>query len=90
MKKGPFHETVKALIFGKDEKELGKLGLARNNEYRIFAGLYMVKTTNIPEKEIPEMIEFLNRVINHFDNPEIKSFTQEIIEEISIEEISKK
>ncbi len=90
MKKKPFHESVKEFIFGKDEKKLGKIGLARNNEYRVFSGLYMIRTTKIPEEEVSEMINFLKRVMATFENPKIKDLANKIIEEIILEKISKK
>jgi hypothetical protein len=90
MEKKPFHESIKKFIYGTDEKGLEILGLARNNSYRILAGLYLIQKTQIPQQERTSIIKFLRKLIEKSIDEEIQNFAKKIIEEISIEEISEK
>lgn len=83
MKKKSFHESIKSFIYGTDEKGLEIIGLARNNPYRILAGLYLIQNTQIPETEKTAMIEFLRKVIEKSTEEEIQDFAKKIIEEFS-------
>jgi hypothetical protein len=89
--KKPFHESIKSFIYGTDNDGLQKLGLARNT-YRVISGLYLIKTTKIPEEEISGMMKMLEGIIsnNKIFSCEARTFAEKILEEISLERISKK